>query len=98
MLLLIDPQGTIRCLYTEALDLSLLGLLFIRRASHVEPDAQGQWWSDLAPVGGPCLGPFRSRSEALAAEQEWLQTFWLPCSGRAQRTSPLIPSQERSEP
>jgi hypothetical protein len=77
MLLVIDRQGNAHCLYTEALDLALLGALSIHRASHVEPDAQGQWWADLTPVGGPRLGPFRHRSEAVAAEQQWLETFWL---------------------
>jgi hypothetical protein len=77
MVLVIDYQGTIRCLYTEALDLAQLGSLFIRRASHVEPDGQGQWWADLSPVGGLCLGPYRHRSEALAAEQDWLEKHLL---------------------
>ncbi len=31
---------------------------------------------DLSPVGGPVLGPFRLRSQALAAEQAWLDG-WL---------------------
>jgi len=45
----------------------------IRRASYVEPDDHGQWWADLHPVGGPCLGPFPRRSAALAAELRWLE-------------------------
>lgn len=28
------------------------------------------WWADLTPCGGPVLGPFAKRSEALAAEEE----------------------------
>lgn len=31
------------------------------------------WWSDLTPVGGPVLGPFAKRSQALEAETAWLQ-------------------------
>jgi hypothetical protein len=27
----------------------------------------------MGPVDGPVLGPFRSRSEALEAEREWLR-------------------------
>jgi hypothetical protein len=73
----IDPCGTIRCLYDEALDLSVLGSLTITRASNVEPDEEGRWWSDLAPVQGPCLRPFSRRSEALAAEAAWLAVHWL---------------------
>ena len=76
MHLVIDAQGTVRGVYAEAIDLSRLGDLSIRRASHVEPDAQGRWWADLAPVGGPTLGPFNRRSEALTAELAWLQDHW----------------------
>jgi hypothetical protein len=72
MLLRIDPHGNVMCLYGEALDLTRLGKLSLRRASHVEPDEEGQWWADLAPAGGPRLGPFDKRSQALAAETDWL--------------------------
>ena len=58
MLLVVDPSGVARCVYAETIDLTALGQLSIRRASHVEPDAGGRWWADLAPVGGPRLGPF----------------------------------------
>jgi hypothetical protein len=72
MELLIDPQGQVRCLYGEVIDLACLGSLRIRRASRVDPDEAGQWWADLAPVAGPRLGPFLHRSEALEAEAAWL--------------------------
>ena len=77
MHLVIDRRGTVQCVYAEAIDLCRLGDLTFRRASHVEPDARGRWWADLAPVGGPVLGPFDRRSAALAAEQAWLETRWL---------------------
>jgi hypothetical protein len=77
MELVIDAQGGIRCVYTEELDLEVLGPLIIRRASHVEPDAEGRWWAELAPVNGPKLGPFHRRSLALDAERQWLETHWL---------------------
>ena len=77
MELLIDRDGTVRCLYSEALELTALGTLSIRRASHVEPDADGKWWADLAPVDGPRLGPFERRSQALRAEVAWLEAHWL---------------------
>jgi hypothetical protein len=73
MFLVVDSAGQAHCLYTEALDLSQLGSLTIRRASHVEPDSRGRWWADLAPVGGPKLGPFRQRSQGLSIEQKWLE-------------------------
>lgn len=74
MQMLIDSQGQVRCLYTEALDLAAIGPHTIRRASHVEPDAAGRWWADLSLVSGPCLGPYLQRSAALAAEQTWLES------------------------
>jgi hypothetical protein len=77
MKLLIMPSGEVRCLYGEAMDLAHLGPLNIRRGSHVEPDVQGQWLADLAPVNGPLLGPFDTRSQALAAEEAWLSENWL---------------------
>jgi hypothetical protein len=85
MLLVIDPHGTVRCLYGEAIDLTCLGALSIRRASHVEPDAEGFWWAELAPVDGPRLGPFALRSQALDAERNWLESRWLPTAQPAGR-------------
>jgi hypothetical protein len=73
MELVVDSDGVARCIYDEALDLRQLGRLSITRASHVEPDAEGYWWADMGPSGGPVLGPYRSRSEALGAERGWLQ-------------------------
>jgi hypothetical protein len=48
------------------------GNVAIRRASHVEPEADG-WHADMGPVGGPKLGPFPTRSQALEAEVLWLK-------------------------
>ena len=77
MELIVHADGSLRCLYDEAVDLSALGVVAIRRASYVEPTDQGQWQADLSPVGGPVLGPFTLRSNALAAEVEWLRRHWL---------------------
>jgi hypothetical protein len=77
MQLLVEPGGTIRCVYEEAIPLTALGQLTIARGSHVEPTADGQWLADLAPVSGPILGPFSLRSDALAAERTWLESNWL---------------------
>jgi hypothetical protein len=73
MQLVITPGGVVRCLYTEEFALEALGRLTITRASYVEPDAQGRWHVDLSPVAGPRLGPFTRRSEALQAEERWLE-------------------------
>lgn len=70
MELRIQPDGQITTLYDETLDLAALGTVTITRASHVEPDAHGQWWAQI--IDGPCLGPFPRRTAALAAEVAWL--------------------------
>ena len=72
MELVVGVDGGVRCIYDESLDLRALGKLQITRASHVEPDSEGSWWADMGPVGGPVLGPYASRSEALQAERGWL--------------------------
>ena len=77
MEIVVAPGGIARCVYAEAIDLARLGEVDVRRASHVEPDGNARWRADLSPVGGPNLGPFRRRSEALAAEGEWLAAHWL---------------------
>ncbi len=80
MLLVIDPRGSVKAVYSELIDLHTLGRPAISRASHVEPDDRGGWLADLGPVGGPVLGPFCRRSEALDAERAWLESHWLTSS------------------
>jgi hypothetical protein len=70
MELFVAPGGAVTAIYSEAIDLQSLGRPTITRASHVEPDENGQWFARI--VDGPNLGPFSKRSEALAAEVEWL--------------------------
>ena len=77
MQLIIDPGGSVRCVYAETIDLSEIGRLAISRGSHVEPTPTGHWFVDLGPVGGPRLGPFPRRGDALKAEVEWLHAHWL---------------------
>jgi hypothetical protein len=74
MNLYVRPNGTLQAIYDEAVDLQQIGGVNIKRASHVEPatDRPGQWTADLQPVGGPVLGPFATRREALDAEIAWL--------------------------
>lgn len=72
------PSGVVRCVYSEDLPLAAIGQVEIRRASHVEPIKGGAGWqADLGPVGGPILGPFETRSQALGAESLWLSRNWL---------------------
>ncbi len=77
MQLLIQTDGAVRCIYDEAIDLSALGRVQIKRGSHVEPEEDGRWFADLSPVSGPRLGPFGCRSAALDAERLWLSKNWL---------------------
>ena len=75
--IIIEADGNARLIYDESIDLHTIGHVEIRRGSHVEPTVGGQWTADLSPVDGPVLGPFWSRSEAIAAEVEWLRRHWL---------------------
>ena len=84
MQLLASSDGTVRCLYNETLNLAEFGRANIYRASHVEPDETGRWFADLSPVSGPVLGPHAHRSEALAAERQWLEANLL-CRASAYR-------------
>jgi hypothetical protein len=77
MQIVITPNGIVKCLYGEGIDLHALGQLSIERGSHVEPTPEGQWTADLSPVAGPQFGPFHNRSEALDAERNWLEKHWL---------------------
>lgn len=72
MKIVFRTDGTILCIYQEALDLSACGRAQHQRASHVEPTDSGEWLVDLSLVGGPKLGPFGRRSDALAEEAAWL--------------------------
>ncbi len=73
MNLLVDSHGGIRCLYGESIDLNALGRVTIQRVSSVEPDNTGRWWADLKIMGGPRLGPYVRKSEALEAEIAWIE-------------------------
>ena len=70
----IDANGNARFIYNDHLaGLLEHGRAHVERASHVEPDANGGWFADMSPSGGPKLEGFRLRSEALAAEVAWLE-------------------------
>ncbi len=82
MLMIFDTNGSVRCLYSDALELDRIGRLTISRGSHVEPTPDGQWTADMSPVCGPVLGPYRSRRDALAAEVNWIEANWLASLSR----------------
>lgn len=70
--LIVTAEGNVKFIWDDELaPLFALGAGVIGRASHVEPVGT-MWLADLAPVGGPRLGPFRWRSDAIEAELAWL--------------------------
>ena len=98
--LFVLPDGQVRCLYDETINLASIGALHIRRASRVEPDRSGRWWADMSPAGGPTLGPYPLRSEALTAERQWLEHSLvtdcvMSCSKRQSLAVPAAPSSLR---
>ena len=78
MELFISPDGLVKTLYGEAIELGELGKVSIVRASVVEPATTGGWLVDLSPVRGPVLGPFVLRSMGLKVERQWLLTNRFP--------------------
>lgn len=77
----VGTNGMVRAVYTDAVPFralgKALGALEIRRGSHVEPTGDGRWTADLGPSGGPVLGPFDRRADALAEELSWLDRHLL---------------------
>jgi hypothetical protein len=78
-----EVDGKIRFIYEDegASLMQEVGPLEVKRASHVEPKSgpYGTWWhADMSPVGGPSLGPFSTRAEALEAERDWLIAEGIP--------------------
>ncbi len=81
MRIIVDTSGSARFVYSDALAAVAreAGTLTIRRASHVEPTADGRWAADMSPVRlGVNLGPYDTREEALEAERLWLQENDIP--------------------
>jgi hypothetical protein len=73
---LLIKDGKVRFIYDDRLHgLMGLGKAEIRRVSHVEPTPDGQWEANM--VGGPILGPFPLRADALKAEIAWLDAHQL---------------------
>ena len=68
----IGQDGLLKFIYDDdLLPLLQLGTASVTRASHVEP-SRNTWSADLSPSGGPVLGPFARRADALQAEVTWL--------------------------
>ncbi len=68
--LLCLPDGRCQGLYTEAIDLSTLGRLTVKRASALEfDDATQAWWVRLPKLGRVYCSP--SRATCLKWEQQY---------------------------
>ncbi|MCX6379243.1 MAG: hypothetical protein NT023_07155 [Armatimonadetes bacterium] len=95
-LLEIAPDGTLQFLWDDALaPLMEQGESTLCRASHVEPQGT-EWVADLSPSGGPALGTFPLRNDALIAERDWLQQhgFGRSVSSPSQNTRPDTKGQK----
>jgi hypothetical protein len=66
------PDGTVIGLYTDAIDLRVLGHVRAQRASTVEWDDAAQAWRARIMATGDVLGPFQRRDEAVDAERRAL--------------------------
>lgn len=64
------PDGTVQGLYTEAIDLTVLGSLSIHRATSIEFDNDAQTWRVITPMGQPIYSD-RSRQECLRWERNY---------------------------
>jgi len=81
-----EVDGRVKFIYDDTLAAvaTEIGRVSVARASHVEPacqffhDVRDGWAADMGPVGGPILGPFATREEALLAERVWLVANDLP--------------------
>ena len=72
----VETNGSVRCVYTEAVDLSEIGKLYIDRASHVEFDNLAQcWvvtWTEASEMRHSDCAKFLTRTEALQWEEAQL--------------------------
>lgn len=72
--LIITQDGAVECLYTEAIDLSLLGPLQIRRATDIAFDNTLQRWT-VRDGGNRELYSHCSREACLEWERDHLRTI-----------------------
>ena len=71
--LVFQPDGTVRGLYTEAIDLSSLGRLVVKRASRIEFNDDRQAW-EVRTVRGRLLFSAPSRQQCLDWERQYFET------------------------
>ena len=68
-----DPEGNIRCLHSEAIDLRVLGRLHVVRATDIRFSHQTQQWDVHEANTDSVLFSHPSRGECLRWEQANLQ-------------------------
>lgn len=82
----IAPNGDVTTLYTETVDLRVLGELEVSRASNIEYDHRLQGWMVVLRDGTALPEAYPSREDALAAEVAYIHAHWdafvsgAPCS------------------
>jgi hypothetical protein len=69
--LIIAPDGTARCVWTDAVALHELGRLEVQRACSIEFDNEAQAWRVFDPMGD-CLYCSPSRETCLTWEHKYL--------------------------
>ena len=70
----IEPDGTVVTVYTDTVDLRVVGHIHAVRASVVEWDESCQAWTARILATSERLGPFATRAAAVAAERAVLAT------------------------
>ena len=68
-----NPGGHIDCLYTEAIDLHVLGRLHVVRATDIRFNPKSQQWDVRRADTGKLVFSHPSRTECLAWEHQNLQ-------------------------
>jgi len=68
-----NPSGTIECLYTEAIDLHVLGRLKVVRATDIRFCGKSQGWKVRCASTGRLLHTNPSREACLTWERHHLQ-------------------------
>jgi hypothetical protein len=70
-ILTVECTGEVRCLYTEALNLSAIGSLKVVRASQIEFNNENQQW-EVRSMEGNLVYSDCSRTACLEWERKWL--------------------------
>jgi hypothetical protein len=92
----VNPDGTVVAVYTDAIDLRVVGHVRAVRASAVEWDEGRQAWVARILATGEALGPFPTRAAAVDAERTVLGAHLF--TGTAPGGAPLAGPARSREP